>query len=131
MPSVIVRSAPAIFIMGGIFFLSHQPGDLFAPYDFRWADKLAHLTVYALLCFALIYAFTAQYRRSARGLVAGVSLLICLFYGISDEFHQSFVPGRDPSVSDVAADFLGALLACILWSWWSKHSHTGRVEKRG
>ncbi len=129
MRSPIVSIAPVVLIMGVIFFLSHQPGDLFAPYDFRWADKLAHLAVYGLLCTTLIYAFSDRYRRSAKGVVAGVSILICLVYGISDEFHQSFVPGRYPSVSDVVADVMGAVIACILWLWWSKQEHTGELRK--
>ncbi|MCU0242053.1 MAG: VanZ family protein, partial [Vicinamibacteria bacterium] len=36
-------------------------------------------------------------------------------YGVSDEWHQSFVPGRDATVGDVMKDALGSLCALILW----------------
>ena len=130
MVHVVLRGAPLGLTLGGIFFLSHQPGDLFTPFDFRWGDKLAHLAVYALLCLTLIYAFPDRYRRTAKGLVVGVSIIFCLLYGLSDEFHQSFIQGRFPSFADVAADVIGASLACMLWLWWDKSYHTGRLRKR-
>lgn len=130
MTQAVLRTAPLVIIMGAIFFLSHQPGDLFAPIDFRWADKLAHLVVYALLCGAFIYAFPDRCRRSAKGAVVGLSIIFCLLYGVSDEFHQSFIPGRFPSIADIAADVIGASLACMLWLLWDKTNHTGRTRKR-
>jgi len=130
MRQTILRLTPVIIIMGVIFFLSHQPGELFTPYDFQWADKLAHLSVYAVLCITVIYAFPDRYRRSAKGMVIGVSIVLCLVYGLSDEFHQSFIPGRYPSIADVAADVIGASLACMIWLWWDTSDHTGRLRKR-
>ncbi len=40
-----------------------------------------------------------------------VSVLFCSLYGLSDEWHQSFVPGRDASLGDWLADTIGAVLA--------------------
>lgn len=116
----VIRIIPAVAAMGGIFLLSHQPGDRLDPYLFRWADKLAHLAVYAALCGALIYAFPPRYRCSSRKMVAAMSLLLCLLYGISDEFHQSFIPGRYPSLTDIVADISGAGLACMFWLWMNR-----------
>ena len=47
-------------------------------------------------------------------------------YGISDEFHQSFVPGRTPDVLDWLADTSGALLAALLLAWLSRGFHKSR-----
>jgi VanZ family protein len=130
MGQTLIRIVPAILVGGVIFFLSHQPGDLLGPYPFRWADKLAHLAVYAILCVTLIYAFPRHYRCSSRKTVAAVSVIFCLVYGISDEFHQSFIPGRYPSIADIGADVVGAMLACMLWLRLSNMEHAGESTKR-
>ena len=39
------------------------------------------------------------------------SVLFCLFYGMTDEWHQSFVPGRDADWMDLVADTMGAIIA--------------------
>jgi VanZ family protein len=46
-----------------------------------------------------------------------VIVLFCIIYGISDEFHQSFIPGRFPNIWDVLADGLGALRVV---GWWRR-----------
>ena len=119
-----------IVIMGGIFLLSHQPGNVFAPYAFVWADKLAHVLVYSLLCVALIYSFSSHVRSQKKKMVVIVSLVVCLVYGISDEFHQSFIPGRFPSISDITADVAGAVLVSLLWLWFNKHEQKDQHKKR-
>lgn len=43
-----------------------------------------------------------------------IASIICLFYAISDEFHQIFISGRGPSVSDVLLDFISSLIAILL-----------------
>ncbi len=121
----VIRLIPAIAVMGVIFLLSHQPGDRFDPYLFRWADKLAHLVIYAALCATLICVFPARFRFSARKMVVAMSLLLCLLYGISDEFHQSFIPGRYPSLADIVADVSGAVLTCMFWLWMNRTGHAG------
>ena len=40
-----------------------------------------------------------------------------ILYGISDEFHQSFVPGRDASLFDVGVDMVGAVVAVTIWMY--------------
>ena len=69
-----------------------------------------HSIGYALLGALLL-------RALARGRVSGVTwrraaaaVLLASLYGISDEWHQSFVPGRSPNRFDLLVDFLGATL---------------------
>lgn len=71
-------------------------------------DKLAHFAAYALLAAAtgLWISPDAQRKGSFRGLLLAAG--IAAAYGIIDEVHQSFVPGRDASIYDWAADLLGA-----------------------
>ena len=60
-------------------------------------------------------------RALARGRLSGVTwrralaaVLVATLYGISDEAHQAFVPGRYPDRFDVLADCVGATLAVTL-----------------
>lgn len=122
-----LRTIPMALVMGIIFFLSDQPGDsLYLP-PFPGIDKFAHLAAYGALAAATIFAFGSGYQRRRPIAVFCITVLFCLSYGVSDEFHQSFVPGRSPSGFDVFADVCGALLVCFLWSGW-KRSRQGRTD---
>lgn len=88
-----------------------------------WVRKGAHMSEYALLCWAaalpmLVYRVPHRLRR------LGISLF-CTLVAISDEFHQSFVPGRTAALRDVGIDLLGALLALGLLELglflWERH----------
>lgn len=71
-----------------------------------------HLIAYGILGFLLASALRdsgAAPRRAAR-----MALLLAVLYGVSDEWHQSFVPGRDPSLGDVFTDAVGAALGVAL-----------------
>ena len=72
---------------------------------FNWvpaADKLAHLVVYGILG-----ALLARGRRLQGHLPHAVLVLVGALYGASDEWHQSFVPGRQVSALDWVADLCG------------------------
>ena len=58
------------------------------------------------------------------------TLLICVLYAMSDEWHQMFVPGRGPQVKDVLIDSAGALLGIALYFVYSLHKFklTNRME---
>jgi len=92
--------------MGLIFLLSSQP-DLspITPFHFQGMDKIAHAVAYGI--FAILVRRAAL--PSPRATLIG--WLVPLLYGMTDEFHQSFVPGRDMSIWDLLADAVGALLA--------------------
>ena len=73
--------------------------------------KLAHMTEYFLLAVAVSFPF---YVYGLRGfplmLVAG---FICVAFAAGDEYHQSFVAGRGPSVKDVGIDSIGAFFGIL------------------
>lgn len=73
--------------------------------------KLAHMTEYFLLAVAVSFPF---YVYGLRGfplmLVAG---FICVAFACGDEYHQSFVEGRGPSVTDVGIDSIGVFFGII------------------
>jgi VanZ family protein len=105
-------------IMGMIFFLSHQPYDILQLPPLIGPDKLLHVIAYSILAASFLYALLPFIDHSSRIVAGVVVVLFCLLYGISDEYHQSFIPGRFPSVWDVLADVSGAVLV-VIW-WWKK-----------
>lgn len=84
-----------------------------------YVRKLAHFSEYAMLglCLALpLYAYRIRGRR-----LLLTAQVICGLYAVSDEFHQSFIPGRTPQLRDVLIDSAGALVG-ILIGWLIAHT---------
>jgi VanZ family protein len=107
---------PAIAWMAALFALSSRTGgelDGWLPAVRRMLPWLGsfdpfHYVAYSVL--ALLFAFALG--RGAYGWRgAGKILLLCLAYGLFDEWHQSFVPGRTADARDVRNDMIGAVLA--------------------
>lgn len=71
----------------------------------------AYLLLGGLLCRALAGGLGAPFSPRAALLAAALATA----YGVTDEWHQSFVPGRDASAADVAKDFGGAALGSVLY----------------
>lgn len=107
-----------------IFGLSSIPGTI-KPEDedyyqvFVWLppdiQNLLHIPVYAVLAWLWWRALEARLDR--RRNAAATALLITVAYGFLDEWHQSFVPGRYGSFTDIALDCAGALLGVAVGSW--------------
>lgn len=101
--------------MGLIFYLSSLSHiDQIPPIP--GIDKVLHLGAYG----ALAVLWTESLLRSGKNAGRRMALFvvaICSLYGISDEFHQSFVPGREVSALDWTADTLGAILGAGIWPW--------------
>ncbi|MFE5319720.1 VanZ family protein [Paenibacillus sp. NPDC056579] len=113
-----VRWLPSILCMTAIFYLSSNTGDdmngwlseiqRFLPFmqGFDWG----HFAAYFVL--ALTFAWGITGRKLTWGMKALV-VLLCLLYGVTDEYHQSFVPGRSPDPLDLRNDGIGAALAML------------------
>jgi VanZ family protein len=98
---------PAVAQMGVIFFISSlaQP-----PLPEGISDHTGHSIGYAILGVLVLRALAGA-GWAGVSLMRGVSTVaFCTLYGMSDEWHQSFVPGRTAAWDDVAADVRGALL---------------------
>lgn len=103
---------PVFFYSGIIFYVSSWEKIQISP-EIPFLDKFLHLLEYAVLGF-----LTARAQKATTGFSLGaigwVAVLFCLLYGLSDEFHQMFVPGREASLVDVAADTLGGFLGTLI-----------------
>lgn len=84
--------------------------------EFEWLtiDKLYHFVEYAILGGLLALAFA---KAPPRGFPAkwgwGAAALIAILYGASDEWHQTFVPGRLATIADWVADLLGSIAGVL------------------
>ena len=108
----------ALALMALLFYLSHQPA-LHTPMLFSGQDKLLHAGVYALLGLLLLGAQPRPVNGYS-GRQVTISVLLASLYGLSDEIHQYFVPGRSSEALDWLADTVGALIAVSLLAWLSR-----------
>lgn len=104
---ILNKYLPLLFWCLTIFLFSSQPKTLNIGPNY-WTDffvkKLAHIIEYGILA---IFAYRAFNKSKLK------TLIFVLLYGISDEIHQSLVPGREPRVRDVFIDLLGGFFG--LW----------------
>ena len=102
-------------VMGLIFFLSHQPGDELELPTLPFLDKVAHFLIYGLLALTVLWVPSERFKHTRPMTTCVIVVFVCLGYGVADEFHQSFIPGRFASGGDVVADGIGAVAICFLW----------------
>jgi VanZ family protein len=103
------RWGPALVMMLLIFIFSSLPSTSvpgFGKFEFS-VKKGGHALGYLLLGRAYLTGFRP--RKAA----AWFALGMCILYAITDEIHQSFVPGRSPRVLDVGIDTIGALVGLL------------------
>lgn len=98
-----------------IFILSSIPGEKILRISIFGFDKVAHILIYIILGFFLIRAFLGA---THIGLAKSVlfSIIIGSLFGMSDEWHQSFVPERFTDSLDLLADFIGLTAGVFLRS---------------
>lgn len=102
---------PAVTWMAFIYYLSSRTGEqLGSIFPFIKDFNPGHILAYFIL--AALVLWPLRLNKFPRPYLA--AFLLCLFYGISDEIHQHFVPTRTPDVYDLLRDLLGALLALAI-----------------
>lgn len=106
----LIRAAPALAWAVLIALISHREKLPQTTLSFEGLDKLVHALVYAIL--ALLCLFAAGWPRTLKAMFSVWFLATC--YGLSDEIHQMFVPGRSADVWDLVADSAGALFAVAM-----------------
>lgn len=113
-----LRALPAILWMAAIYILSARTGDelgSWLPFFQEWFPGMmsfdwGHFAAYFILAWTYLLIFGIHGDRIT---VKVCVVLLCLLYGITDEWHQSFVPGRSPDWHDLRNDTIGAALAML------------------
>jgi VanZ family protein len=111
------RWALVVLWMSVIFYLSSRstlpmPKGILANLE----SIAGHFAVYAVLALLVNYALSETSISSVRRMT--YAFVFAVVYGVTDEFHQSFVPGRDAALFDLAIDALGAFAALAAWQWF-------------
>lgn len=118
------RTAPAIrawsfalVYAGFIFYLSSLSRPLPESVQKYFSDWVLHGVEYGFFGVLLsrAFAFTWPERPAPRHWLSTVSWGV--LYALSDEWHQRFVPNRQSSAHDVAADAIGLALGAFVWIW--------------
>jgi len=122
--------APVIAYMVAIFYLSslHE-----APLPPGVGDKPAHAFGYFGLGVVIARALAGGLPPRLTLREALIGLAIAALYGVTDEWHQSFVAGRSADIADWYSDSIGsaiALFACWAWSIISRRSRRSAVGSR-
>ncbi|OGF44393.1 MAG: hypothetical protein A2231_04950 [Candidatus Firestonebacteria bacterium RIFOXYA2_FULL_40_8] len=73
------------------------------------SDKLAHMTEYFILSSLIFFALARGHNIKTNKAII-IAILLTAAYAITDEYHQSFTPGRSMDVLDWAADTAGAII---------------------
>ena len=121
--SVPLRAIAPLGLMALIFYLSAQ--ESVGPDLPAFTRVVAHFSEYALLAALWIWALAPSLGRRALLFAAVISLA----YALTDEYHQSFVPGRDSDPVDVLVDACG-IAAALMLAWLQPRSKTGRGAVR-
>jgi VanZ family protein len=90
--------------------------------------KTAHFAESLVLSFLLHIAFTCSGLYLMNSL--RISFVFSSFYACLDEFHQYFIPGRDPSFADVSVDVFGVLAGLTLVLFSNKIFHREKYTRR-
>jgi len=99
-----------IFVLSSISELPPIPGGV--------DDSVAHGLEYAMLAALLLRGLAGARWRGVTIGAAGWGVVLATLYGLTDEVHQRFVPGRTAEITDVVADALGAAAAAgLVWAW--------------
>ena len=115
LPGLLVLIAAAcIFCFSTGAFSAAVTEQVFGSYNFV-ARKLAHVSEYAILFLLSRSALSYLLPRRNPALVSVLAIVLACGYAATDEWHQTFVPGRTGSVHDMCIDWFGVLLGFGLY----------------
>lgn len=110
-----VKTFLPILWMFFIFWLSDKPLDYFPAGAPDYGQIVVHIFLYAVLAGLIVSAAAGINRGWKIRNIILFAILFSVLYGITDEYHQGFVPGRTVSFLDLGFDFLGAVLGSLVF----------------
>lgn len=102
----------AVAIYAGVIFAASSTPQPFGVQELPpFVDKVIHALMFGGFSLTVWMALRCSARHMSVGRLSLLAVLIATLYGLSDEIHQSFVPGRTMDGLDLVADAIGACLA--------------------
>jgi|SRR3989344_272598 len=118
----------ALVIAGFIFYVSLKPYDPVPSIGFPLKSTIYHLGIFFLFC--LFFMISLSKGKSNDWLFFAV--LFSFFYGITDELHQLFVPGRHATLRDIFTNTVGIIFAFLIYYIsieWRNNKNTFKKDK--
>ncbi len=111
---------PVLLYAAAIFYVSSLETVSLPDLHISLEDKLLHAIAYFLFGMLLIRAFHFGGARTLSKKLIVAVMLLGFVYGLSDEIHQYFVPGRSSEVLDWLADAIGIMFGVLFYIRFSK-----------
>ena len=117
---------PVVLYCCIIFGVSAIP-NVQVPQTVFISDKLVHMCEYAIL--AVLFARAIRHASQTEWflLIWVIAIFFVAFYGITDEFHQSYVAGRSSDLADWLADIIGGSIGAAVYLFWKVKSQ-GKIS---
>jgi VanZ family protein len=109
--SFMILWGPVVAHMALLFIASATPDT--GTLTETLSDKLLHIAAYVPLGFLVLRALSGGRLAAITWPRALAAVAISVLYGVSDEIHQMFVPGRTADPLDIVADAIGATLGVM------------------
>jgi VanZ family protein len=103
----------ALLYMATIFVISSFEVEVPGLHRFPLRDKGIHFVEYAVLGWLCAAASFRSWPSAAAWRTVGFAIFVSALWGVSDEIHQAFVPGRFSELNDVVADFFGGTAGAV------------------
>jgi VanZ family protein len=113
---------PVILWMAAIFTLSSFPDYYFPKNRPEYLSTIVHFIEYIILGLLFIRALTHSGSRLSSVSITVISILLASLYGVTDEIHQYFVPGREMVFTDWLVDFSGTVIGVVLYEYIERFS---------
>ncbi|MFA6448019.1 MAG: VanZ family protein [bacterium] len=128
-----LRRASVIAYCAIIFYLSSRSKfpevETWYPGFMPDPAPIAHFFLYAVLCLIAWNDFRSEPAAWLNRRAPLFAVIFCALYGLSDEYHQSFVPNRHCTLVDFMIDVAGAAAAMFFISLIRKRKSGGKIAK--
>lgn len=116
----ILFTLPLVVFSALIIILSHQSGITKVNFYFSGMDKIIHALAFFIYGLFAQVAFLANFRKLKNRNIIFIAVIFSLIFAVLDEYHQSFISGRNASFYDFLADAFGVFASIMFFNQINK-----------